>query len=131
MSRASSLKKSKVLIISFSVLTAVIFVALLAVKIELTKAIDKNAELKQDLHELAGENVRLRLEYESLIDLPELEEYAKTEMGMQKPGYTLEAEIHVEKHDKAIIIKDSEKAEADKLVSSIKEYFRQVKCKFN
>ena len=131
MSRASSLKKCKVLIISFSVLAAVIFIALLATKIELTKAIDKNAELKQDLHELGGENVRLRLEYESLVDLPELEEYAKTEMGMQKPGYALKAEIHVEKHDKAIIIEDSEKAEADKLVSSIKEYFKKVKCKFN
>ena len=131
MPRVKSLRKSKVLIIFFSVLSAVIFVALLAAKIELTKAADEYAELKCELSELKAENVRLRLQYESLIDLPELEEYAKNTLGMQKPEYGDIKELYTETCDKAVVFKDSSKTDAEKLVSSIMEYLSRVKCKFN
>ena len=131
MPRVKPLRKSKVLIIFFSVLSAVIFVALLAAKIELAKAADENAELSAELSELKAENIRLRLQYESQIDLPELEEYAKNSLGMQKPGYADIKEIYTENCDKAVILKDSTKTDADKLVSSIMEYLSRVKCKFN
>ena len=131
MLRVKSSRKSKLFIILFSVLSAVIFVVFLSARIELIKAVDENAELKRSLSELKTENVRLRIEYESLIDLPQLEEYAKNELGMQKAVYGEKKPLLVETHDKAVIIKDSVKTDADKLVSSIKEYLSDVKCKFN
>lgn len=131
MSRLRSVKKSKVLFVSLSVLTALIVTAGLFVKVELTKAIDENAVLKQELSDLNEANARLEIEYESLIDLSELEEYAKTALGMQKPESERIIQIDVEVQDKAEILKDSAKTETDKLVSSIMEYLSELKCKFN
>ena len=126
MPRMKSLK-----IILSSVLAVIILAASVAARIELTKANDKNAELKQTLAELSEENTRLKIEYESSINLPELEDYAKNVLGMQKPESEKIIEINVETRDKAIILKDGEKTEADKAVSSIMEYLSEVKCKFN
>lgn len=131
MSRLRSVRKSKVLFVSLSVLTALIVTAGLFVKVELTKAIDENAVLKQELSDLNEANARLEIEYESLIDLSELEEYAKTALGMQKPESERIIQIDVEVQDKAEILKDSAKTETDKLVSSIMEYLSELKCKFN
>lgn len=131
MSRLRSRRKSRVVFVSLSVLTAVIVTAGLFVKVELTKAIDENAALKQELSDLNEANVRLEIEYESLINLSELEEYAKTALGMQKPESEKIIQIDVNVQDKAEILKDSAKTETDKLVSSIMEYLSEVKCKFN
>lgn len=131
MSRLRSVRKSKVLFASLSVLTALIVTAGLFVKVELTKAIDENAVLKQELSDLNEANARLEIEYESLIDLSELEEYAKTALGMQNPESEKIIQIDVEIQDKAEILKDSAKTETDKLVSSIMEYLSELKCKFN
>ena len=131
MSRLRSRRKSRVVFVSLSVLTAVIVTAGLFVKVELTKAIDENASLKQELSDLNEANVRLEIEYESLINLPELEEYAKNALGMQKPESERIIQIDVDVQDKAVILKDSTKTETDKLVSSIMEYLSELKCKFN
>lgn len=123
--------KSKRLIVLGSIVAAIILIASLAVRIELTKAIDENAQLKERLEELREENARLEIEYESLIDLPELEEYAKNVLGMQKPESERIIEIDVSTQDKSVILKDTNEIRSDKLVSSILEYLSEVKCKFN
>ena len=118
-------------IILSSVLAVILLAASVVARIELTKATDKNAELNVKLNELRKENARLQIEYESSINLPELEDYAKNVLGMQKPESERIIEIYVDTSDKAIILKDGEKTEATKAVSSIMEYLSEVKCKFN
>ena len=131
MPRVSNDKKRKVLYTVFSVVAAIILVAGLAARIKLTEINDNNAALIQECAKLHEENARLRIAYESSIDLNELEEYAKNVLGMQKPESERIIHIDVDTRDKAVILKDSAKADGEKLVSSILEYLSGVKCKFN
>lgn len=131
MPRAKQVKKSKILIVVFSVLCAVILVASLLAQIKLTEATDENASLRKELSALRDENTRLKITYESSVSLPELEDYAKTVLGMQKPGSEEVSKTEAPVCDKAVILRNSDKADIDKLVSSIKEYLGEVECKFN
>lgn len=125
------MRKSKVLIIAFSILSAVILVASLLVQVKLTEATDENVSLRKKLSELCDENTRLKIEYESSVSLPELEEYAKTVLGMQNPQSETTVKSEVPVRDKAEILRPTAKTDAEKLVSSIMEYSGEIKCKFN
>ena len=130
MHRTKSARKEKIFLISFGIFAAVILVASLLVQSKLTKAADENAKLRQSLDEITEENTRLTARYESSIDLAELEEYAETVLGMQMPGSERIIQINVPVQDKAVILRDTVKTDADKLVGSIMEYFSEVKCRF-
>lgn len=123
--------KSKVLIIAFSILSAAILVASLLAQVKLTEASDETVSLQKTLSELCDENTRLKIEYESAICLPELEEYAKTVLGMQNPQSETTVKSEVPVRDKAEILRPTAKTDAEKLVSSIMEYSGGIKCKFN
>lgn len=130
MSRIKPVRKSKILITVFSMLCAVILVASLLIQIKLTEATCENARLRSELDEISDENTRLIICYESSVALPELEDYAKNALGMQKPLGKDSTGKKADRQDKAVILKQYDKDE-EKLVSSIKEYFGEVKCKFN
>ncbi len=86
------------------------------IRIELTRQNDVNVRLEQQLGSLLEENRRLSIRYESQIDLAELEEYAKNELGMQKPGITQTKKIDTETQDKAVKLGVAEKTGlADKI----------------
>lgn len=110
-------RKCRFLTALVSVLTAAILVAALLAQVKLTKASDENAELEEKLSELCSENARLEIEYESSVSLPELEEYAKTTLGMERAQSRAQIKTQAEARDKAEILSPS-----DKLVSSIIEY---------
>ena len=96
-------------------LTAAIVLMLiktLFIRIELTRQNDINVSLERELSELKEENRRLSIRYESLIDLTELEDYAKNELGMKKPDISQIKKIDTETQDKSIIL--SETAETGK-----------------
>ena len=131
MHRTKSARKARILLILLSVFAAVILVASLLVQSKLTKAADENAMLRKTLSAITEENTRLTARYESSIDLYELEEYAKTALGMQKPGSEKIIQIDVPVQDKAVILSNTVKTDADKLVGSIMEYLSEVTCKFN
>lgn len=131
MKGTKSARKVRILLISFGIFAAVILVASLLVQIKLTEAADENAKLRQKLDEITEENTRLTARFESSIDLAELEQYAKTVLGMQMPGSERIIQIDVPVQDKAVILSDTVKTDADKLVGSIMEYFSEVKCRFN
>ena len=131
MHRTKSARKEKILLISFGIFAAVILVASLLVQVKLTEAADENAKLRQNLDEITEENTRLTARFENSIDLAELEEYAKTVLGMQMPGSERIIQINVPVQDKAVILSNTVKTDADKLVGSIMEYFSEVKCRFN
>lgn len=113
----------------FTLLT-VIIVSLLLIKtlilrIELTTVCDANVKAEQQLEGLIEEQRKLQIEYEKSIDLEAIDEYAKNELGMQKPGPGQKVKIDTETRDKVIIIDDSEETEneLDHLIGCIKEYF--------
>lgn len=92
-----------------SLAAAVLVVKGLMIRIELAEQSDLSVSLRQQLDSSQEENRRLRIRYESGIDLDELEDYAKNELGMQRPDKSRIKKIDTETQDKAIVLSDSEK----------------------
>ena len=83
---------------------ACLMIKTLFVRIELTKQNDINVELEAQLSMLEEEKRRLMIEYESHIDLGDLEKIAENELGMQKPDASQIRKIDTDTQDKALII---------------------------
>ena len=62
--------------------------------------------LETRLQELKTEQTKLRIRYESAFNLAEIEEYASSELGMQKPNANQIAYIDTSAPDKAVVIED-------------------------
>lgn len=90
-----------------AIAAACLLIKTLFVRIELTEQNDINVELEAQLNELEEEKRRLQIEYESLIDLAELENRAKNELGMQKPNGSQTIEIDTDTQDKALIFAET------------------------
>ena len=99
------------LICAMSLIAAGLMIKGLFVRIELAEQSDVNVGLKQELGSLQEENRRLRIEYESKIDLDEIEDYAKNVLGMQKPGQSRIKKINTDTQDKAIVLGNSGEAD--------------------
>ena len=91
-----------------AIAAACLLIKTLFVRIELTEQNDINVELEAQLNELEEEKRRLQIEYESQIDLAELEERAENELGMQKPNGSQTIEIDTDTQDKALIFAETE-----------------------
>lgn len=81
----------------------------LLVRIELAEQSDLGVDLKQQLESLREDNRRLRIRYESSIDLDRLEDYARNELGMQRPSKSQTKNIDTDTRDKATVLGDSGK----------------------
>ena len=92
-----------------AIAAACLLIKTLFVRIELTEQNDINVELEAQLNELEEEKRRLQIEYESQIDLAELEDRAENELGMQKPNGSQTIEIDTDTQDKALIFAETEK----------------------
>ena len=90
-----------------AIAAACLLIRTLFVRIELTEQNDNNVELQAQLNELEEEKRRLQIEYESQIDLGELEERAENELGMQKPSGSQTIEIDTDTQDKALIFAET------------------------
>ncbi len=120
---------SPVAIIGFACAAVLIVFSLMA-KIQLTEITDTSAQLEEQMSDLKVAQNRLLINYEKAFNLTEIEEYATTQLGMQRPRdeqvFYLESTIP----DKAVILsgKDEEKVGFGERVfdalSSIAEYFR-------
>ena len=78
----------------------------LMIRIELAEQSDLGVDLKQQLESLREDNRRLRIRYESSIDLDELENYAKNALGMQNAGKSRIIKIDTDTQDKATVLGD-------------------------
>ena len=122
-------KKHRRIRIILNLLTVIIICALLVksliLRIELTAVCDANVKAEQQLAELNEEQRKLQIEYEISIDLKEIDEYARNELGMQKPSPGQTVRIETETQDRAVVLDDSEETdcELEKLIGCIKEYF--------
>lgn len=83
---------------------AVLSIELLMYRVALTEQNDMNVMLEEKLEELNEENRHLAIEYEQMIDLGELEEYAKNELGMCTAAQKQAEIIETETKDKAQIV---------------------------
>lgn len=90
-----------------AIAAACLLIKTLFVRIELTQQNDINVELEAQLNELEEEKRRLQIEYESQIDLAELEDRAENELGMQKPNGSQTIEIDTDTQDKALIFAET------------------------
>lgn len=109
--------------------SAVLLVFMLMARIQFTKVSDEAVALEQQLSDLNVEQTRLLINYESVFNMTEIEDYATSVLGMQRPRneqiYYLNSSIP----DKAVIIEenDNKKSPTDRfldLLASIGEYFR-------
>ncbi len=107
------------------IIVCVLLIKSLILRVELTAVCDANVKAELQLDELIEEQRKLQIEYEKSIDLEEIDEYARSELGMQKPGPGQKVEINTETRDKAVIIDDPKQIddELDNLIGCIKEYF--------
>ncbi len=108
---------------------AVLMVFVLMARIQFTTVSDKAVALEQQLDDLKVERTRLLIEYESAFNMTEIEEYATSTLGMQRPREEQVCYINSSVPDKAVIIDDAseEKSLMDRIsdmLSSIGEYFR-------
>lgn len=75
----------------------------LFMRARLTEISDKNIALRQEADTLLEENRRLRIEYEFAQDLDDIEDTARSRLGMHSPLQRIPEEIDVAAEDKAII----------------------------
>ena len=109
--------------------SAVLLVFMLMAKIQFTAVSDNAVALEQQLSDLNVEQTRLLIDYESVFNMTEIEEYATSILGMQRPRDEQIYYLNSSVPDKAVIIDgtDEEKGPLDRLLemlASIGEYFR-------
>lgn len=107
---------------------AVLLVFTLMAKIQYTTVADQTVALESQLEELNVERTRLQIQYESVFNMTEIEEYATSVLGMQRPRDEQVYYINSSVPDKAVIIESTKEKEGlldriNDLLKSIGEYF--------
>ncbi len=86
-----------------ALVSTAMLISSLFMRARLTEINDKNIALRQEAETLLEENRRLRIEYEFAQDLDDIEETARSRLGMHSPLRRIPEEIDVAAEDKAII----------------------------
>lgn len=110
-------------------LVIVLFVMSLLAQIQLVNISQRAVEMERQITALESERDRLMVEYESVFNLKDVEEYAVGVLGMQEPRddqvYYLSG---VSSADKAVVITSSDGSDMlalglEDIVASVKSYF--------
>lgn len=106
---------------------AVILVLSLMAKVQFTTVSDETVLLESRLAELKTEQSRLLIEYESIFNMCEIEKYATSQLGMQRPRDEQIFYLSSTVPDKAIVVDNREEkgllGYLDGFLNSIGEYF--------
>lgn len=107
---------------------AVLLVFSLMAKIQYTSVADQAVALEKQLNILETDKTRLQIKYESVFNMTEIEDYATSVLGMQRPRDEQVYYINSSVPDKAVIIENTKdnKSFLDRindLLKSIGEYF--------
>ena len=86
---------------------AVLFVIAIMAQIQLFDVSSKTVELETRLKELQTEQTKLKIAYEGAFNLTEIEQYATSRLGMQKPSADQIYYIDTSSPDRAVIIQQS------------------------
>lgn len=108
---------------------AVLFAVTMMARIQLLEITDTSAALEQQLAELETEQTKLKIRYESVFNLTEIEEYATMQLGMQKPSTDQVYYIDTSSPDRAVVVEqganDSLVDKISDFLSGLGEYFRR------
>lgn len=105
--RTAAATKPKQAIAPFAVfgilVAAMIFVVGIMAQIRLVDVTNSAVELNASIDQLQQEQIKLKIAYESAFNLAEIEEYAVTELGMQKASADQVVYIDTSASDKAVV----------------------------
>ena len=110
---------------------AVLMVFVVLAHIKFTEISAETVSLQSQLEELAEEERVLKITYEDIFDVNEVEAYATNVLGMTKPGQDQIATISSENQDKAVVaenVGDDSQAEESMVtfLASLVAYFKQT-----
>lgn len=110
--RERPLVRPKQAISPFSIIgfacAAVLLIFTLMAKIQLTVITDEAAVLESQFEALQLSQSRLRIEHESVFNRTEIEEYAISVLGMQRPREEQIIYLNSSAPDKAVVLEESE-----------------------
>jgi cell division protein FtsL len=111
-----------------AVATAVLMVFVILAQISYNEVTTETVRLNNRLRELTEEERRLKITFESVIDMKAVELYARDVLGMSKPEADQISVIKSNPKDKAVILDDGEEGELKgfgNFMSSLFEYFKR------
>jgi len=111
-----------------TLIAASLMVFVMLAQINYNEAAAEAVRLNAQLLELSEQQKRLEITYESVIDMKEIERYARDVLGMSKPEADQIAIIHRMPDDMAVVIDESEESSLHGLgefMSSLMKYFKQ------
>ena len=121
-SRTAAAAKPKLVVAPFAVfgilVAAMIFVVGIMAQIRLVDISNSAVELNNSIAQLQQEQVKLKIAYESAFNLAEIEEYAISELGMQKASADQVVYIDTSAADKAVV----HLASADSFVDKVSDF---------
>jgi len=108
---------------------AILVVFSLMAKIQLTEVTDTSAQLETQLSDLNVAQNRILINYERAFNLTSIEEYATTQLGMQRPREEQVFYLESTVPDKAVIVSGSDNKvgfceRVFDAIASIAEYFK-------
>jgi len=110
-----------------SLTAAVLMIFVMLAQISYNETAAETVRLNAELLELTEQQRRLEITYENVIDLKEIEQYARDVLGMSKPEADQIAVIHRMPDDRAEVVEASDESSLDGLgafISSLMKYFK-------
>ena len=107
---------------------AVLAVFMILAQINYNEAVAETARLNTQLNELSDQQRRLEITFESVLDMKEIERYARDVLGMSKPESYQLAVVHSATGDRAEVLSGSEVNNLrgfGSFLSSLLEYFKR------
>ncbi len=104
----------------------VMMVMLLMTYVSYTAAAAGTVELRSQVEELTEEQRKLTIQYEEAFDINEVEAYATTKLGMDKPADNQITNIDTHAENRAVVVNNDDDSAGglSNLISSIVEYFK-------
>jgi len=110
-----------------SIIAAALMVFVMLAQISYNETAAETVRLNAQLQALTEKQKRLEITYESVIDLEEIERYARDVLGMAKPDTDQIVIIQYIPEDRAEVISEGAESELDgfaAFISSLMEYFK-------
>lgn len=130
--RTASQTRTKQVIAPFAVIgilvAAMIFIVGIMAQIELVDITNSTVELNEQIAQLQQEQTKLKIAYESAFNLAEIEEYAVSELGMQKASAEQIVYIDTSAPDKAVVVYNPG---SDSFVDRVSDFITGLLSYFN
>jgi cell division protein FtsL len=111
-----------------SVATAVLMIFVILAQISYNEVTTETVRLNNRLRELNEEERRLRITFESVVDMKAVEQYARDVLGMSKPEADQISVVKSSPKDRAEIVESNEEGQLKgigRFLSSLLDYFRR------